>query len=264
MRGNRLKEIWASGRPVLNGWLGIASTHAAEVMSHIGFDSLTADLQHGALDCMSAFPMITAINTTPVVPPARPVALDPPQIMKLLDAGCYGIICPMIDTPEQARQLVEACRYPPDGQRSYGPTRCAMAQGPGYATDDVNREIVVFGQVETPTSLSNLDAILATPGLDGVYVGPSDLTLSMGLGVDGDSSHPKFIEALNHVVARCRATGRHVGMHCANGPQARRMVEIGFDFVTVGSDTGLMGEAGRGRLALVRESAAASEKGTGY
>jgi 4-hydroxy-2-oxoheptanedioate aldolase len=118
--------------------------------------------------------------------------------------------------------------------------------------------------VETPTSLSNLDAILATPGLDGVYVGPSDLTLSMGLGVDGDSSHPKFIEALNHVVARCRATGRHVGMHCANGPQARRMVEMGFDFVTVGSDTGLMGEAGRGRLALVRESAAASEKGTGY
>ena len=264
MRANRLKEIWASGRPVLNGWLGIGATHSAEVMSHIGFDSLTADLQHGALDYSSALPMITAINTTPVVPLARPVALDPPQIMKLLDAGAYGIICPMIDTPEQARQLVEACRYPPDGQRSFGPTRSALAQGPDYNTTDANREIVVFGQVETPTSLANLEAILATPGLDGVYVGPSDLTLSMGLGADGDSRDPKFIEALNHVVAQCRAAGRHVGMHCANGPQARRMVEMGFDFVTVGSDTGLMTEAGRGRLALVRDAAATTGKGSGY
>lgn len=264
MRKNLLREVWASGRPVLNGWLGVGSSHSAEVMSHIGFDSLTVDLQHGAIDYSMALPMITAINTTQVVPLARPVSLDPPQIMKLLDAGAFGIICPMIDTPADARRLVEACRYPPIGQRSFGPTRSAMSQGPGYTTDDANREIVVIGQVETPTSLSNLDAILATDGLDGVYVGPSDLTLSMGLGADGDSSDPKFIEALRYVVERCRATGRHVGMHCANGPQARRMVEMGFDFVTVGSDTGLMGEAGRNRLALVRESTAPVNKGTGY
>jgi 4-hydroxy-2-oxoheptanedioate aldolase len=252
MRANRLKEIWASGRHVNNGWLGIPSSHSAEVMSHVGFDSLTIDLQHGAIDYAAALIMLTAISTTNVVPLARPTALDPPQIMKLLDAGAYGIVCPMIDTPADARRLVEACRYPPVGQRSFGPTRAAMSQGPGYTTEDANREIVVFGQIETPLSLSNLDAILATEGLDGVYVGPSDLTLAMGLGADGDSSDPQFLTHLRHVVERARATGRHVGMHCANGPQARRMVEMGFDFVTVGSDTGLINEAGRGRLALVR------------
>ena len=113
-------------------------------------------------------------------------------------------------------------------------------------------------------SLANLDAILATEGLDGVYVGPSDLTLSLGLGANGDSSDPKFIDTLSYVVERSRAAGRHIGMHCANGPQARRMVEMGFDFVTVGSDTGLMTEAGRARLALVREHAPGNRKGEGY
>ena len=264
MRSNRLKEIWASGRPVLNGWLGVPSSHSAEVMSHVGFDALTVDLQHGAIDYAGALTILTAITTTPVVPLARPTSLDPPQIMKLLDAGAYGIVCPMIDTPEDARRLVEACRYPPVGQRSFGPTRAAMSQGPNYTTDDANREIVVLGQVETPLSLSNLEAILQTEGLDGIYVGPSDLTLSMGLGANGDSTDPRFIDTLRHVVERCRATGRHVGMHCANGPQAKRMVEMGFDFVTVGSDTGLMTEAGRGRLALVREAAPTASKEGGY
>lgn len=252
MRPNRLREIWASGRHVNNGWLGIPSSHSAEVMAHVGFDSLTVDIQHGAIDYAAALTMLTAITTTPVVPLARPTALDPPQIMKLLDAGAYGIICPMIDSPEDARRLVEACRYPPIGQRSFGPTRAAMAQGPDFNTEDANRELVVFGQVETPRSLSNLDAILATDGLDGVYVGPSDLTLTMGLGANGDSSDPQFLAHLRNVVERSRAHGKHCGMHCANGPQAKRMVDMGFDFVTVGSDTGLIGEAGRARLALVR------------
>ncbi len=252
MRTNRLREIWASGRHVNNGWLGIPSSHSAEVMAHVGFDALTVDLQHGAIDYGAALIMLTAISTTGVVPLARPTALDPPQIMKLLDAGAYGIICPMIDTPEDARRLVEACRYPPIGQRSFGPTRAAMAHGPDYTTDGANREVVVFGQVETPLSLSNLDAILATDGLDGVYVGPADLTLTLGLGANGDSSDEGFLGHLRHVVERARAANRHIGMHCANGPQARRMVDMGFDFVTVGSDTGLIGEAGRARLALVR------------
>ena len=252
MRPNRLWEIWASGRHVNNGWLGIPSSHSAEVMAHTGFDSLTVDLQHGAIDYAGALPMLTAISTTPVVPLARPASLDPPQIMKLLDAGAYGIICPMIDTPEDARRLVEACRYPPIGQRSFGPTRAAMAQGPDFNTDEANRQVVVIGQVETPLSLSNLDAILATEGLDGVYVGPSDLTLSRGLGANGDSTDPQFLGHLARVVERARVHGRHTGMHCASGAQAKRMVDMGFDFVTVGSDTGLIGEAGRGRLALVR------------
>jgi len=264
MRSNRLREIWAAGRPVLNGWLGVPSSHSAEVMSHVGFDSLTVDVQHGAIDYAGALAMLTAISTTPVVPLARPSFLDPPQIMKLLDAGAYGVVCPMIDTGADARRLVEACRYPPIGQRSFGPTRAAMSQGPNYTTDDANREIVVLGQIETPLSLSNLDAILATDGLDGVYVGPSDLTLSMGLGANGDSTDSRFIETLRHVVERSKAAGRHIGMHCANGPQARRMVDMGFDFVTVGSDTGLMTEAGRSRLALVRDPAAGTTKGSGY
>lgn len=252
MRPNRIRDIWADGRRVHNGWLGIPSSHSAEVMSHVGFDSLTVDLQHGAIDYAGALIMLTAISTTNVVPLARPSSLDAPQIMKLLDAGAYGIICPMIDTPDDARRLVEACRYPPLGQRSFGPTRAAMAQGPGFNTDEANTQVVILAQVETPLSLSNLDAILATEGLDGVYVGPSDLTLSMGLGANGESTDPRFLAQLAHVVERARAHGRHAGMHCASGAQAKSMADMGYDFVTVGSDTGLIGEAGRGRLALVK------------
>jgi hypothetical protein len=123
MRENTLKAIWARGEAVVNGWLSIPSSFSAEVMAHQGFDSLTVDMQHGVIDYQTAVTLLQAISTTPTIPLARVAWNDPALLMKILDAGVYGVICPMISTREQAESLVQACKYPPHGYRSWGPVR---------------------------------------------------------------------------------------------------------------------------------------------
>ena len=122
MRRNEIKAAWAEGRGVVNGWLGMPCAYAAEVVGHAGFDAVTVDLQHGMIGFDQAIAMLQALSATPAQPFARVSTNDGPQIMRLLDAGAYGLICPMISTAEQARALVAACRYPPVGNRSFGPT----------------------------------------------------------------------------------------------------------------------------------------------
>ncbi len=140
MRKNKLKEIFKNGGAVINGWLQIPSSFSAEVMAKQGWDSLTIDLQHGVVDYLSAMQMYQAISTTDVVPMARVNWNEPGQIMKILDAGCYGIICPMISNREQAEKFVKACMYPPEGYRSFGPIRGLLYGGSDYG-DHANNEI---------------------------------------------------------------------------------------------------------------------------
>ena len=148
-------------------------------MAHAGFDSLTVDMQHGLSHFESAVPMFQAISTTDTVPLARVPWNEPGIIMKLLDAGCYGIICPMINSADEAAAFVGACRYPPHGYRSYGPTRAALYAGADYAAH-ANEEVLTLAMIETKAGLENLEAIVQTPGLDAVYVGPADLSQSLG------------------------------------------------------------------------------------
>ncbi len=239
MRPNQLRTIWAEGRTAVNGWLHIPSGWSAEVMAHAGFDSVTVDLQHGLADYETAVSMFQAIATTNVVPLARSTWNDPAQIMRLLDAGAYGIICPMINTRAEAEAFVGACRYPPLGFRSLGPTRAGVYAGADYA-HHANDTILTLAMIETEQALNNLAEILDTPGLDGVFVGPGDLRFSL-TGIPGmDLSDPVLLQALAKIAEVTRENGRLAGIWVPNASTGRQMQQLGYQLITLSSDTRML------------------------
>ena len=239
MRPNRLREIWKTGGAVVNGWLAIPSSFSAETMAHQGWDSLTIDLQHGMVDYQAMIPMLQAISTTATVPVVRVPWLEPGILMKTLDAGAYGVICPMINTREDAEKLVAYTHYAPRGTRSFGPVRALLYGGADYPTH-ANDTIVTFAMIETARALENLDDILSTPGLDAIYIGPSDLSLALGCTPTFDDVDPKAAEAIEHILARAKHHGVVAGIHNGTPEAALRRVGMGFQFVTVSSDARLM------------------------
>ena len=233
---NRLKALWAEGRPTINGWCSIGNPFTAEIMAAQGFDSITVDMQHGALDYSNLLPMLQAMRASGAVLMARVPWLEPGIIMKALDAGAYGIICPMVNTAHEAARFVSYLRYPPLGQRPYGPTRVSFAAGAHYAAE-ANDNMLAFAMIETAEGMANLDAIAATPGLDGIYVGPADLTLSLTGGrlpPGFDREEPEMIAALQKIVAACRKNGIRAGLHCGTPDYAARPIGWGYDLTTVG------------------------------
>jgi 4-hydroxy-2-oxoheptanedioate aldolase len=251
VRENRLRTIWREGGAVVNGWLHVPSPFSAEVMAHAGWDSLTVDMQHGPVDYGSLVPMLQAISTTDTVPVVRVPWKDTGPIMQVLDAGCYAVICPMINTREEAEAFVGACRYPPAGYRSYGPYRATLYGGPDY-TDHANETVVTMAMIETREALENLDEILSVPGLDGVFIGPADLGQSLGHGPAMDRGEPAVVEAIDTVLAAAKEHGLAAGIFTGSPEYASRMVEKGFQFVTVSSDARLMASAAAGVVAAVK------------
>lgn len=251
MRENALRQAWAAGRRTVNGWLSIPAPFAAEVMAHQGWDSLTIDLQHGLIDYQAAVTMLQAISTTPVTPMVRVPWLEPGILMKALDAGAYGVICPMVNTADDAELLVRSCRYPPRGGRSFGPIRASIYGGADYARH-ADRTVLVFAMVETIEAMDNLDAILAVDGLDGIYVGPSDLSNSLGCPpvLDPDAEAP--VRAIERAARAAKAAGLFAGIHTAAPAYARRMHALGYDFVSIGSDARLLATKSQEVLAEVR------------
>jgi 4-hydroxy-2-oxoheptanedioate aldolase len=206
VRENKLKSIWARGEAVVNGWLSIPSSFSAEVMANQGFDSLTVDMQHGVIDYQVAVTMLQGISTTGAMPMARVPWNDPARLMKILDAGRYGVICPMVNTRAEAEALVRACKYPPRGYRSWGPVRASIYAGADYG-DHANEDIVVMPMIETAEAMKNLDDILSVPGVDGVYVGPSDLSLALGLKPRLDQTDAPVVEAQQKIAEACKRHG---------------------------------------------------------
>ncbi len=251
MRENTLRAIWSSKNAAINGWLHSPSSWSAELMAHQGYDSLTVDLEHGLVDFQTAIPILQAISTTNVIPLARVPWNEPGIIMKLLDAGAYGIICPMIDTAEQCERFVGACRYHPAGYRSLGPTRARWYAGPDYE-QHANAEIAAFAMVETRAAVENIEQIVSVPGLDGVYIGPGDLSLSLGLKKRLDNDEPAFFAALDKILAACEAHGIVAGIHTNDPSYALQMIARGFRLVTVMSDSVLLGTMARQTVATVR------------
>ncbi len=239
MRPNRLREIWKTGGAALNGWLAIPNSFSAETMAHQGWDALTIDLQHGVVDYQAMLPMLQAISTTPTVPVVRVPWLEPGILMKTLDAGAYGVICPMVNTREDAQRLVAYTHYAPRGTRSFGPVRALLYGGADYPqhADDT---VVVFAMIETAQALDNLDAILSVDGLDAVYIGPSDLSLALGCKPSFDDVEPKVAEAIDHILARAKAHGIVAAIHNGSPEAALARIAKGFQFVTVSSDARLM------------------------
>jgi 4-hydroxy-2-oxoheptanedioate aldolase len=254
MRRNNIRAVWDSGQCVVNGWLAIPSSFSAEVMAHCGWDSLCIDIQHGLVDYQTATTMMQAISTTQVAPMVRVPWNDPAIIMKCLDAGAYGIVCPMINTAEEARHFVGACRYPPMGYRSLGPIRAQIYGGSDYAAK-ANDEILTLAMIETTTGLDNLEAILKTEGLDGIYVGPADLSLSMGLPGRLDPTDAKAVDAIDTILKKCKSAGRRCGIHTGSVEYARSMVAKGFDLVTILGDSRIMAAAAEALVKGVKANA---------
>jgi 4-hydroxy-2-oxoheptanedioate aldolase len=253
VRENTLRHIWARGEAVVNGWLSIPTGFSAEVMAHQGFDSLTVDMQHGVVDYQAAVGMLQAVSTTGVIPLARVPWNDPAFVMKILDAGAYGVICPMVNTRDEAEALVRACRYPPRGHRSWGPVRASIYAGADYG-DRANDELIVMPMIETAQALGNLDDILSVPGIDAVYVGPSDLSLALGLRPRLDQTDPPVVEAQQKIVAACKRHGVIAGIHNATPQYALKMIDAGYQFVTLASDSRFLAARAADEVAAVRKS----------
>ena len=239
MRPNKALEAWRQGRPTIGGWLSIGNAYSAELMAHLGFDWLCADMQHGMIGDHDLRQMLPAMSTTDVTPLVRVPWNDPATIMKTLDAGAYGVIVPMINNRQEALKAVSACRYPPEGQRSFGPIRAALYGGEGYAAE-ANRQVACIGMIETRQGLDNLEEIVTTPGLDGIYIGPADLALAIGLAPVGDNDDPAHVATVDRIFKACRAHGLAVGIHTWSAAFTRRYLEQGFQFVTLGTDSGFM------------------------
>ena len=242
VRENCLKTLWSEGGTVVNGWLQIPSSFSAEVMAHTGLDSLTIDMQHAPVDYGTLVHMLQAISTTDTVPVVRVAWNDPGLMMQVLDAGCYAVICPMVDTREQAEAFVGACRYPPAGYRSYGPYRALLYGGEDY-TKYADETVVTIAMIETRQALENLEGIMDVEGLDAVFVGPSDLGQSLGYGPGPDREEPEIVEAIDRVLAAASERGLAAGIFAGSSEHASRMIEKGFRFVNVSTDVRLLAGA---------------------
>ena len=253
MRENTLKAIWARGDAVVNGWLSIPSAFSAEIMAHQGFDSLTVDMQHGVVDYQTAVTMLQAVSTTSTIPLARVTWNDPALLMKILDAGVFGVICPMVSTPAQAEAMVKACKYPPQGYRSWGPGARLHLCGRRLRRPCQRTTLLVMPMIETAEALENLDAILQVPGIDAVYVGPSDLSLAMGYRPSLDQEEPAVVEALRRIVATCKKYGVIAGLHNNTPQYALKMIQEGFQFVTIASESRFMAAKAAEEVAVMRQ-----------
>ena len=252
MRPNKIKASVARGEKILNAWCSIPDSYVAEALAHQGYDSVTIDLQHGAIDYAAAFHMLQAVSTSPAVPLARVPWNEPGILMKLLDSGAYGIICPMINTPGQAADFVRACRYPPMGFRSYGPNRVVHYAGAGY-TQHANGEILCLAQIETEEAVGNVDAILAVPGIDGVYIGPGDLSLSMGAPASMAPTDPRVLGAMGSVLRKTLARGLLAGVHTDGPETTRTRYAEGFHFCSMQTDMRMLLDAARAAVRAVKD-----------
>jgi len=250
---NKLKQLWQGGKPAVNGWLAIPSGFSAEVMAQAGWDSVTVDLQHGVQDYQSMVACFQAMQSHPVLPMVRVPWSEPGIVGKVLDAGAYGVICPMVNTADEARAFVSYCRYPPAGKRSNGPIRAGI-YGVGTAYQSTaNQEVLCLPMVETQEAVDNLDAILDVPGIDAVYIGPSDLGFSMGLPPVLDREEQVIMDIYGRILEGTRRRGLGACVHCGSPAYAARMIAMGFNLVTISNDSGLMLNAARAAVQAARE-----------
>jgi len=244
-----LREKWAQGSAVFGLFAGLPCGFAAEVLCTKGVDYVCVDQQHGLCDYRDMVEMARGIDARGAVPLTRVPANESWLIGKALDAGAQGVIVPLVNNRAEAEQAVAACRYPPKGQRSNGPARAAIVMGSRdmKVTGD---GVLCFVMVETKDGLANVDAIAATPGLDGIYIGPSDLAIALGLGPGLDRDEPEHVAAVASILAACQRHKIVPGIHTGSGRSARNFAAKGFRLVTIGGDAGLL------RASVEREVAA--------
>ena len=250
MRENRIRTIWADGGSVLSGWVGMPTSLGAEIIANQDFDAVVVDTQHGMIGFQAAAEMLQAISTTSAIPLARAQWNDPPSIMKLLDAGAYGIVCPMVNNRAECEAFVGACRYAPEGYRSFGPARGTLYGGDDYF-EHANETLVTLAMIETREALDNLDEIGTVKGLDAFFIGPGDLSISLGYPPSMDPEK-EVVDAIDANLAAAEKAGVIAGVYCASGAVAKRWFERGFRFVAIGSDTRFLASAAQAEIKAAR------------
>lgn len=251
--GIRLKRRWAEGATTLNGWLSIPHGFAAELMAAAPWDSLTVDMQHGVQDYMSTLHCLQAVQARGIPVLVRVPSNEMGIINKALDAGAAGIICPLVNSADEAAALVRACRFPPEGARSFGPTRAGLyadASQP-YAAQ-ANEGTVVLAMIETRAGLDALEAILDVPGVDGVYVGPSDLGLALGMGPMMNRETPELRKVYRRIVDGATKRGKVAGLHTSTLDGSRLALGYGFRLVTCGNDASMIATGAKEVLSTLR------------
>jgi 4-hydroxy-2-oxoheptanedioate aldolase len=256
MRENELRRLLAGDGRGINGWVAIPDPFAVEQYAAQGFDSVTVDLQHGAADIGGLIPLLQAIALSGATGMVRVPWNDPAYVMRVLDAGADGVICPMVNDADEARAFVAAGRYPPLGTRSAGPFRAAHAAGADYV-GAANDEVLLFAMIETRDAVANLDAILSVEGLDGVYVGPNDLSLSLGKPGSLAPEDPEVLQTMAAIAEAARRHGLIAGVHTDSAVTAARRYAEGFHFCTLLNDVRLLVDAARRMVADVRGTAPA-------
>ncbi len=231
---NEALARWRNGARSPGAWINLPDVHTAENQARMGFDWLCFDLQHGLLteaDLLHLLPAVTGTQATPIV---RVLSNDAGQIGRALDLGAQGVIVPMVNSPEEAEAASRACRYPPDGLRSCGPMRGAMLEGFGYLAD-ANEQIACIAMIETQAGLDQVEAIAATEGVDGLFIGPMDLCYGLGLA-PGSFGEPAFVDAVARIRKACEVAGCAAGMFGYDASMAAAALDDGFQFASIGSD----------------------------
>jgi 4-hydroxy-2-oxoheptanedioate aldolase len=248
-----VRARWAAGETAFAAWLTFDSPAAAEVVASAGFDAVVVDLQHGHATLDGLPHLLAAIQSTQAMPFARAAWNHPAELMRALDLGARGVICPMVGSRAEAETFVAACRYPPAGTRSYGPIHGAFGRGHEQTTA-AEDAILLFAMIETVDGFANLEEIAATPGLDGLFVGPADLSLGLGLDTFADLSDPALLKALDAVVVAAAAHGLIPGIHAPSPPSAVAMASRGFRFVSSAVDEDLLRGAAEDAVRAVRDT----------
>ena len=242
MRRNPIRERWAKGEAASNLWIDIGWPVTVEALGRLGYDSYTVDLQHSLIDRSVLVPLFQALSLGSGAPMVRITQNDPGEIAFVLDAGAYGVICPTVETAEQARAFVAACEYPPRGVRSWGPTRGVMYGGADYF-DSYRDEILTIALIETAIGVKNLDAIAAVSGLDMIYLGPNDLGVSHGAKPSYTPNHPEVDKAMDLVVAAAKKHSIAAGMHTASKEVALVAKAKGYKLLSLGYASKIMASA---------------------
>ncbi|MEJ7688545.1 MAG: 4-hydroxy-2-oxoheptanedioate aldolase [Variovorax sp.] len=261
---NTFKQTLQSGQPQIGLWVGLADGYAAEILAGAGFDWLLVDGEHAPNDVRSVLAQLQAISSAwsaqaEGAPRSQPVVRVPvgetALIKQYLDIGAQTLLVPMVDTAEQAVRMVQAVRYPPEGIRGMGSALARASRWQAYPDylHEANAQICLLVQAETVEAMKNLDAIAATPGIDGVFIGPADLSASMGFV--GQPHHPDVQAAMADGIARIRAAGKAAGILSTTEEQARKWLAAGASFVAVGVDTMLLTAAARKLLSLYKSPA---------
>lgn len=234
-----------------NAWCTFPGVAAATILATAGFDAVTVDLQHGEVGHEGLGEVVDAIDRARAVPLVRLAWNDPASVMRALDLGARGLICPMVNSAEEAEAFVRYCRYPPLGTRSYGPVRAAFGRARDQ-TEPANAAVLAFAQIETADGWENVEAICSTAGLDGVYVGPADLSLTLGFDGFADLAASRMRGALERVITAADAGGVVPGIHAPAVEDAIEMARAGFRFVGAAGDRELLTSSASESIERVR------------